>query len=245
MDPSLCAKTFVTLHAYRGGKKYDLLHRSCRLLPYFNVFSHTEEAMPTLAYLRVSKHTQDVNHQRLAILEFARRERLTIDEFIAVEVSSRRSAKARKVDVLLMQLAPGGTLIVSELSRLDRSAGEIITTVDTLVKRQIRLLAIKEDIRLNGGPALQTRVMVTMFSLFAEIEWELISLRTKEALAAARAAGKRLGRPRGTHGRSKLDGEETQIKELLGLRVSKASIAKITGVDRATLYHFIRSRRLG
>jgi DNA invertase Pin-like site-specific DNA recombinase len=201
--------------------------------------------MRTLAYLRVSKHTQDVNHQRLAILEFARRERLTVDEFIAVEVSSRRSSKARKVDVLLMQLAPGDTLIVSELSRLGRSVGEIITTIDTLVKRQIRLLAIKEDIRLNGGPALQTRVMVTMFSLFAEIERELISLRTKEALAAARAAGKRLGRPRGTHGRSKLDGKETQIKELLGLHVSKASIAKITGVDRATLYHFIRSRRLG
>jgi DNA invertase Pin-like site-specific DNA recombinase len=214
-------------------------------LPYFNVFFHTEEAMSTLAYLRVSKHTQDVNHQRLAILEFARRERLTADEFLAVEVSSRRSAKARKVDVLLMQLAPGDTLIVSELSRLGRSVGEIITTIDTLVKRQIQLLAIKEDIRLNGGPALQTRVMVTMFSLFAEIERELISLRTKEALAAARAAGKRLGRPPGTHGRSKLDGKETQIKELLGLRVSKASIAKITGVDRATLYHFIRSRRLG
>jgi DNA invertase Pin-like site-specific DNA recombinase len=201
--------------------------------------------MRTLAYLRVSKHTQDVNHQRLAILEFARRERLTVDEFIAVEVSSRRSSKARKVDVLLMQLAPGDTLIVSELSRLGRSVGEIITTIDTLVKRQIQLLAIKEDIRLHGGPALQTRVMVTMFSLFAEIERELISLRTKEALAAARAAGKRLGRPPGTHGRSKLDGKETQIKELLGLRVSKASIAKITGVDRATLYHFIRSRRLG
>jgi DNA invertase Pin-like site-specific DNA recombinase len=245
MDPSLCTKTFITLHAYRRGKEYDLLHRSCRLLPYFNVFFHTEEAMPTLAYLRVSKHTQDVNHQRLAILEFARRERLTVDEFIAVEVSSRRSAKARKVDVLLRQLAPGDTLIVSELSQLGRSVGEIITTIDTLVKRQIRLLAIKEDIRLNGGPALQTRVMVTMFSLFAEIERELISLRTKEALAAARAAGKRLGRPRGTHGRSKLDGKEAQIKELLGLHVSKASIAKITGVDRATLYHFIRSRRLG
>ena len=201
--------------------------------------------MPTFAYLRVSKHTQDVNHQRLAILEFARRERLTIDEFIAVEVSSRRSAKARKVDVPLRQLAPGDTLIVSELSRSGRSVGEIITTIDTLVKRQIQLLAIKEDIRLNGGPALQTRVMVTMFSLFAEIERELISLRTKEALAAARAAGKRLGRPRGTWGRSKLDGKETQIKELLALHVSKASIAKITGVDRATLYHFIRSRRLG
>jgi DNA invertase Pin-like site-specific DNA recombinase len=238
-------KAFVTLHEYRRGKAYDLLHRSCRLLPYFNVFFRTEEAMPTLAYLRVSKHTQDVNHQRLAIPKFARRERLTVDEFIAVEVSSRRSAKSRKADVLLMQLAPGDTLIVSDLSRLGCSVGEIITTIDTLVKRQIRLLAIKEDIRLNGGPALQMRVMVRMFSLFAEIERELISLRTKEALAAARAAGKRLNRPRGTRGRPKLDGKETQIKELLGLHVSKASIAKITGLDRATLYHFIRSRRLG
>jgi hypothetical protein len=78
-------------------------------LPYFKVFFHTEEAMPAFAYLRVSEHTQDATHQRLAILEFAQRERLTIDEFIAVEVSSRRSAKARKVDVLRMQLAPGET----------------------------------------------------------------------------------------------------------------------------------------
>jgi DNA invertase Pin-like site-specific DNA recombinase len=201
--------------------------------------------MSTLAYLRVSKDTQDVTHQRLAILEFARRERLAVDDFLEVSASSRRSVKERKVDLLLARLAPGDLLIVSELSRLGRSVGDIITTVDTLVKGHIRLLAIKEGIRLNGGQDLQTRVMVTLFGLFAEIERELISLRTKEALAAARAAGKQLGRPRGTHGRSKLDGKETQIKELLALHVSKASIAKITGVDRATLYHFIRSRRLG
>ncbi len=201
--------------------------------------------MLTLAYLRVSKNTQDMTHQRLAILEFARRERLTVDEFLEVSISSRRSLKERRVDLLLARLAPGDLLIVSELSRLGRSVGDIITTVDTLVKGQIQLLAIKEGIRLNGAQDLHTRVMVTMFGLFAEIERELISLRTTEALAAARAAGKRLGRPRGTHGRSKLDGKETQIKELLALHVSKASIAKITGVDRATLYHFMRSRRLG
>jgi DNA invertase Pin-like site-specific DNA recombinase len=91
---------------------------------------------------------------------------------------------------------------------------------------------------------LQTKVMVTLFGLFAEIERELISLRTKEALAAARAAGKRLGRPQGRLGASKLDGKEAEIRRLLALSVSKASIAKITGVDRSTLYHFIRSRRL-
>jgi hypothetical protein len=143
----------------------------------------------TLAYPRVSKDTQDVTHQRLAILEFARRERLTVDEFLEVSISSRRSIKERKVDLLLAHLAPGDILIVSELSRLGRSVEEIITTVDTLVKGQLQLLAIKECIRLNGAQNLHTRVMVTMFGLFAEIERALISLRTKEALAAARAAG--------------------------------------------------------
>jgi DNA invertase Pin-like site-specific DNA recombinase len=200
--------------------------------------------MPILAYLRVSRHTQDVTHQRLAILEFARRERFTVDDFLEFSVSSRRSPKERKVDLLLARLMPGDTLIVSELSRLGRSVGEIITTVDVLIKQQIRLLAVKEGIRLDGAHDLQTRVMVTLFSLFAEIERELLSLRTKEALAAARVAGKQLGRPRGTRGRSKLDGREDYIKELLALNVSKASIAKITGVDRATLYHFIESRGL-
>jgi DNA invertase Pin-like site-specific DNA recombinase len=200
--------------------------------------------MPTLAYLRVSKNTQDVPHQRLAILEFARREWLTVDDFLAVNVSSRRSLKERKLDLLLAGLGPGDTLMVSELSRLGRSVGEIITTVDALMKRQSHLLAIREGIRLNGAQDPQTRVMVTLFGLFAEIERELISLPTKEALAAARASGKKLGRPRGIRGKSKLEGRAEQIKELLALNVSKASIAKITGVDRSTLYHFIRSRRL-
>jgi hypothetical protein len=88
----------------------------------------------------------------------------------------------------------------SELSRMGRSVGDIITTVDTLVKQHIRLVTIKEGIRLERRQTLQTKVMVTLFGLFAEIERELISLRTKEGLAAARGAGKRLGRPPGRLG---------------------------------------------
>jgi len=125
-----------------------------------------------------------------------------------------------------------------------RSVGEIITLIDTLVTRQIRVFALKEGLRLTGTQDLQTTVIVTLFGLFAEIERTLLSLRTKEALAVAKAAGKRLGRPRGILGKSKLDGKKEEIKTLLALRVSKASIAKITGVDRATLYHFLHSRRL-
>jgi DNA invertase Pin-like site-specific DNA recombinase len=200
--------------------------------------------MKTIAYVRVSTDAQDVTHQRLAVLEFARTERMVVDTFLEIQASSRHSLKVRQIEVLFDSLERGDTLIVSELSRLGRSVGEIITTVDRLVHHQIRVFALKEGLRLTGAQDLQSRVIVTLFGLFAEIERTLLSLRTKEALAAARAAGKRLGRPPGALGKSKLDGKEQEIQTLLGLQVSKASIAKITGVDRSTLYHFMQSRRL-
>jgi DNA invertase Pin-like site-specific DNA recombinase len=200
--------------------------------------------MQTIAYLRVSKDSQDVKNQRLAILEFAQQEKLEISEFRELKVSSKRSPKERQIDCLMVQLESGDTLVVSELSRMGRSVGEIITTVDALVKQQIRFVAIKEGIDLDGQPNLQSKVMVTLFGLFAEIERELISMRTKEGLAAARASGKRLGRPKGKLGHSKLNGKEEEIQRFLNLQVSKSSIAKITGVDRSTLYHFIRTRQL-
>ena len=185
--------------------------------------------MKTIAYLRVSKDSQDVRNQRLAVLEFARQEKFEVSAFMELSVSSRRSPKARQIDLLMAQLEPGDTLVVSELSRMGRSVGEVITTVDALLKQQVRFLAIKEDIRLAGKQDLHSKVMVTLFGLFAEIERELISMRTKEGLAAARASGKRLGRPKGRLGQSRLNGKEDEIQRLLDLRVSKASIAKITG----------------
>ena len=84
----------------------------------------------------------------------------------------------------------------------------------------------------------------SMFGLFAEIERDLISERTKEGLAAAKAKGKRLGRPKGALGKSKLDGKEEDIRMLLGKEVSKASIAKILDVSRSALYHFIETRKI-
>lgn len=203
--------------------------------------------MKTVAYLRVSKDTQDVNNQRLAILQFAQRERIQVDGFMEVIVSSRKSVKERKIDMLLDQLFEGDTLIVSELSRIGRSVGEIITIVDTLVKKRISFFAVKEGIRLYGSQDcedIQTKVMITLFGLFAEIERKLISMRTREALAAAKAAGKKLGRPKGILGKSRLDNQREEIIRLLALSVPKTIIARITGVDRSTIYHFIKSRGL-
>jgi DNA invertase Pin-like site-specific DNA recombinase len=200
--------------------------------------------MKTIAYLRVSKDSQDVNNQKLAILAFAQQQQMKIDQFISITISSRKSLSQRKISQLLASLEADDCLIVSELSRLGRSVGEIVTAVDHLVKRKVRVIAVKEGIDLLGRQELQTKVTVTLFSLFADIERELISLRTKEGLATARAAGKKLGRPKGVLGRSKLDSRKEEIEHLMRLGVSKSAIARITGVDRSTLYHFIKSRGL-
>jgi DNA invertase Pin-like site-specific DNA recombinase len=144
----------------------------------------------------------------------------------------------------IVHVAGHGLLVVSELSRLGRSLGQVIQIVDELVKRKVRFIAIKEAIRFEGKQDMQTKVMIALFGLFAEVERDLISQRTKEGLAAARAKGRLLGRPKGALGKSKLDGKEGEIRMLLEKTVSKASIAKIVGVSRTALHHFIRTRKL-
>jgi DNA invertase Pin-like site-specific DNA recombinase len=200
--------------------------------------------MKTVAYLRVSTGSQDLVNQKMAVLDYARRQRFTVDQFAEAQVSSRKTPAQRGIEDLLGTLAAGDRLVVSELSRLGRSLGQVIRIVDELVKRKVCFVAIKEGIRFEGKQDMQTKVMITLFGLFAEVERDLISQRTKEGLAAARARGRLLGRPKGALGRSKLDGKEEEIRILLEKTVSKASIAKIVGVSRTALHHFIRTRKL-
>ena len=125
------------------------------------------------------------------------------------------------------------------------AAGSVIQLVDSLVKSHVRFVAIKEGIHLDGKQDMQTKVRVTLFSLFAEIERDLISDRRRElnkGLSAARARGKKPGRPKGSQGKSKLSGREEEIRTLLSKAVSKSSIAKIMDVSRTTLQHFVQSR---
>lgn len=183
--------------------------------------------------------------QRLAIWDYAQKNRLTIDEFVTAKASSQKRLSQRRIKDLLLRLQPKDVLLVSELSRLARSVGQIIFIVEKLIAKQVRLVAIKEGIDLAGALDLQTKVMITLFSLFAEIERDLISERTKEGVMAARAKGKMVGRPKGVLGKSKLDGKEEEIRLLLQKGVSKSAIAKILAVPDPTLRHFIKTRRLG
>ena len=203
-----------------------------------------DATLKTVAYLRVSTGSQDLATQKLAILDFTQKRRFTVDAFIESKISSRKSPAERRIEEMLGTLQSGDRLLVSELSRLGRSLGQVLQIVATLIERKIRFIAIKEAIEVEGKQDLRTKVMIALFGLFAEVERDLISERTKEGLAAAKAKGKLLGRPKGALGTSRLDGKEEDIRMLLGKEVSKGSIAKILDVSRSALYHFIETRKI-
>ncbi len=175
-------------------------------------------------YLRASTDKQDLNHQKLELLEFARKKSLAIDEFVEITISSRKTSKQRRIDELLNLLNDGDTLLVTELSRLGRSTTEVITLVNSLAHRSIRVIVLKQNLDISQQD-INSKVTLTLFSLFSELERDLISLRTKEALASKKRQGQILGKPKGTIQKSKFDKHLEKIKELLeyGLSVRKIS----------------------
>ena len=194
------------------------------------------------AYIRVSTTKQDHQNQELAIRRYAEKEGIQIDHWFRLEASSRKSTKERRLDELLGELETGDTLIVSELSRLGRSLSQIVLTIDALREKNVTFIAVKNGMKFNGSHDQTAKIQIAMFGVLAEIERDLISERTKMGLAAARAKGKTLGRPKGSIGNSKLDGREKEIEELLGKGVTRAALARYLGVTPPTLTSFLKSR---
>jgi DNA invertase Pin-like site-specific DNA recombinase len=148
-----------------------------------------------------------------------------VDNFVEARASAGSSTPWAQLLALIETLQTGDRLMVSELSRLGRSLGQMVQIVERLLQRGVRLVAMKEAIRFEGQQTLQTKAMIALFGLFAEVERDFIVERTRKGLAAARAKRKRLGRPKGGLGKSKLDGKGQDIQLLLRKHVSKASIA--------------------
>ncbi len=197
-----------------------------------------------IAYIRTSTDKQDLNNQRLEILEFARKKDLKIDEFVQITMSSRKTSKQRRIDEVLELLGNSDTLIVTELSRLGRSTAEVIALINELVARNIRIIILKQNLDIHKHD-MNSKIVTTLFSLFAELERDLISLRTKEALAAKRMQGVVLGKPKGTIQKSKFDKDEDRIKELLKLGLSVRKIAKLLGyTNHLALNTYVNKRGL-
>lgn len=193
-----------------------------------------------IGYVRVSTGGQTVENQKLAIYEAGYKP----DKWYEVNASSRKSLRKRRVNELLDMLNKDDLVVVAELSRLSRSIGQTILLIDELQKIGARLHCIKENIKLDGGKMdIQGKVMTTMFALFADIERDLISERTKEGIERARSEGKNIGRPKGP-GKSKLDERRAEIIEYLKLGLNVSAIAKLVGANWNTVGNFIKSRNL-
>lgn len=120
-----------------------------------------------------------------------------IDAFVEITISARKTSKQRRIEEVLHMLTNTDTLVVTELSRLGRSTAEVIALVNELVARTIRVIILKQNLDISQHD-MTSKIVITLFSLFAELERDLISLRTKEALAAKKQQGVRLGKPKGT-----------------------------------------------
>lgn len=200
--------------------------------------------MKTIAYIRVSTNKQDVNNQKLELYEYARKKELTIDDIIETQVSSGKDRLKRRIDELLGKLSEGDTIIITEISRLGRSTSEVIHLINEMIKRKIRIIAIKQGLDLNKHN-LSSKIIVTIFSLLAELERDLVSLRTKEALQAKKLQGVSLGKPRGTIQKSKFDQDIERIKELSSLGLSIRKMAIILGYNNHVgLNNYFRKKRM-
>lgn len=198
----------------------------------------------TIAYLRASTNKQEVDNQRLEILEYARKNDLKVDDFIEVTISSKRSTKQRRIDEMMERLEGSDILIATELSRLGRSTAEVISLVNELLKQGVRVILTKQNLDITNHD-MASKIIVTLFSLFAELERDLISLRTKEALSAKKAKGMILGKPKGTIQKSMYDKDLETIKEWLALGLSGRKISKNLGYGTyISLNTYINKRKL-
>jgi DNA invertase Pin-like site-specific DNA recombinase len=134
-----------------------------------------------VAYLRASTDKQDLNHQKLEILEFARKKEMRIDEFVEITISSRKTSKQRRVEELVGMLTETDTLVVTELSRLGRSTAEVIALINALVLRNIRVITIKQNLDI-ANQDMNSKIIVTLFSLFGELASNLSRDKIKRPL---------------------------------------------------------------
>ena len=194
-------------------------------------------------YIRVSSDKQTVENQRFEIENFAKHNGIEIDGWIEETISGTKKYDERQLGKLLSKIKSGDLIICSELSRLGRNLFMIMEILNKCMQKECKVWTIKDGYRL--GDDIQSKVLAFAFGLSAEIERNLISQRTKEALARKKAEGVILGRPKGRKStKYKLTGKEEMIVSLLKKGKSKTYIAKKLKVNRNTLARFMKDNYL-
>jgi DNA invertase Pin-like site-specific DNA recombinase len=194
----------------------------------------------TYGYIRVSTDRQTVDNQRFEIERFCLKNNIRIEQWSEETISGAKAPEKRLLGPLLEGVRKDDLIICSELSRLGRSLFMIMSILNHLMNSGVRVWTIKDNYRL--GDNIQSKVLAFAFGLSAEIERDLISRRTKEALARRRSEGAALGRPWGSKSSHvKLSGHENEIQTLIEKRTSISDIGRIFGVNRVTVDEFLKN----
>ena len=195
------------------------------------------------AYIRVSTNLQTTENQKLAIKNYCKYHRITKVQFISENISGTKDPSKRKLGTLINTVQSGDLIIVTELSRLGRSLMIILDTLQTLLEKNVKVIAIKEGYEL--GDNVQSKVLAFAFGLSAEIERNLISERTKVGLDRARLQGKHIGRYKGQKPtKYKLSGKDIVIKRMRNRGMSKSKLSVYLGVSRVTLLNYMKANNL-
>lgn len=192
-------------------------------------------------YIRVSSDRQTVENQRFEISNFCKARKIEINGWIEEKISGTKTPDKRKLGSLLANIKEGDTIICSEISRLGRSLYMIMDILSLCMEKGVKIITIKDNFVL--GEDIQSKVLAFAFGLSAEIERNLISQRTKEALAMRKANGVHVGRPKGsTNINTKLTPYIDAIKVLINQGTTFAEIGRIFHVNKSTVKRFCDSR---
>ena len=194
--------------------------------------------MKTIAYLRVSTQDQDLEKNKSELLMLAHNNKLGKVEFVDEVVSGKVSWKKRKIAEVIESLGKGDNILLSELSRLGRSMLEVMEILSVCNQKGVCIYALKGNWSLNNS--IQSKIVAMAYSLASEIERDLISQRTKEALKFRKDNGVKLGRPIGS-GTSRLDQYEPEIRALIANGSTKRFIAERYNTSEANLYRWLNS----
>ena len=198
--------------------------------------------MANYAYLRVSTDSQDVANQRHGIFEYANRIGLSDLVFVEDTVTGKKKWHQRKLGPLLEGMAEGDIVLFSEVTRMARSTLQVLEILELCMDKKLKVHIAKQNMQLDGS--LQSKIIATMLGLAGEIEREFIRMRTKEALAARKAAGYVLGRPKGEAKTLKLDPKREQIEKYLGMGLGIRATAKLIDEAPSTLSNYVKRRGL-
>ena len=181
-----------------------------------------------IGYIRVSTEQQSMENQKHRLLEYAQNNKIIIDEFIELEISSKKAQKDRLLNEVFEKLKSGDIFICTELSRLGRNMLEILNLIEKFNDLDIKLIFTNQpELSTNKNEALSS-LLLAIYGYFAQTEREIISQRTKQGLAAARASGKTLGRPKGVKNKNRvLDPFKDDIKKYIDMGLMQTNILKI------------------